>query len=1685
MKKINLLKNMLWAVTGAIVLTWSACYPPYFESIEQPEEAELESSFPVDITVACDQDLSEAGRIVSNIGLQLPDSWDEMTTVLNTNYRLIFGIKLPLGWTVEDNFPFTGADTGIFSYSEPLSIEMNLTYPPGANYYWWMSENPDYLQTSSGAIYFSPVITTGDQPGTYYPEYSLSYWTGSSYFLSGYPSTPGPIYVGLEDTVYVTNLDNSGPGSLRDALSCVGINGVIRFDISLPAVIVLNEELVIERGVHIEGPATGGLWISGGYNGRIFHVQKPGFHLSNIILLHGDAGDGNGGGIYTRNVSGSLTNVKIGHCKANSGGGMYITGNNWELQDVEIEYSTAADNGGGIYNGGSLTLSGVTIRNNQAGNYGGGIYGTSSVVFDPANQCNIYSNSASLGFDLYGGNGSVISLNKFTVAHPNDYFTYPQEQFAGFSIQQCECPQIDQDVYVNPSGSDENTGLSPESPFKTISHALAWIRPNSANPNTIHLAPGTYSPETNGEPYPLYANSHVYLAGQDREATILGGTQTILRCLQDIDFRITGVKLSHTGSSGIYMEGSDVSLDDFILGDANYPQIYSISSTLSLTDGIIRQIEAYGTQIILARQGSNLILENMQIHANLQPVILKIEDSQASLNDCLIENNTATYSNDLISVDGNSHLEMSGTVIRNNNLYNAALAFSGTSTAWFDTDHRSSIHSNGIGKDIRAVNHTGDVIHVVLDTFTVLHPTGYYVFPLNKFTFDILNGMSPQYSQNIYVSPQGSDENTGLTPDDPLRTITRSCMIYYPEVNARDTIFLEAGTYSMESGEQIPIYVAEGLTLYGAGPELTGISGIISNNPIIKIDHSDYAHLKGLTLSGNTYSNGSGLQVSESNVFLDSCIVRANSRGISITGTSEISANGTEISTNGYGIYALDASIACNNLMVKNNNNAGGLYARNATVHVMNSSFLNNTATNGGGIYLYRSEALLENNLITGNSAEIGGGLYIDLLPDQSVTLLNNVIENNQASQWGGGLYISQGSVSLDGTRIRENVAQKGGGICFGNGSGQMPYFSGSTIAYNRAEEGGGIYFSADSDYNLGWDPESRCNILMNSALFSGQDLYSARAGALYPVVVDTFTVINPGNHFAYETGNYVFDILNGYAEAGDIDIYVSPLGNDNNSGFTPEDPVKTITSALFRTSLDTIPPQTIRLAEGVYSPSATGETFPVELMRAMEIIGQGAGITVLDGEFTSRLFSINYAAENYFRHLTMTGGNAGSAYNQAGGAIYCSAGGYLELEGIHLDTNRANQGGAIYASDATVRVKDATITRNYAQYGGFALLTKTELYLQDVVLSENEANGGGAIYFYGNNLLDMDHVSFLNNKAFSGGAIYLYGNFSSRARETILQGNSATSGGGIYASNAHGALQNIYFFGNHAKYGGAIRTVNSTLRLMNICMTGNISERHGSAINSMRSDIVASHLTISDNQSLYEESLLFFTGLSSSDLQPVSLTNCNIWGNAQEEIRLMAVEMTVDHCNIQNGEAAFSFHQNAVLNWEQGNMDTDPMFEGTGEHPYQLSAGSPCIDAGTPDTTGLNLPMWDLLGNYRLWDGDGDGDTIVDIGAYEFGSVGVKTPEFRVSGFGFRVVCYPNPFTVSTTIAFELEKETMVRIEVYNFQGAELGEITNQRFPAGKHRVEWNASGLPAGIYVIRVQTADAVVTKKVIKRH
>ncbi|MFO7614446.1 MAG: alpha-glucosidase C-terminal domain-containing protein, partial [Bacteroidales bacterium] len=49
------------------------------------------------------------------------------------------------------------------------------------------------------------------------------------------------------------------------------------------------------------------------------------------------------------------------------------------------------------------------------------------------------------------------------------------------------------------------------------------------------------------------------------------------------------------------------------------------------------------------------------------------------------------------------------------------------------------------------------------------------------------------------------------------------------------------------------------------------------------------------------------------------------------------------------------------------------------------------------------------------------------------------------------------------------------------------------------------------------------------------------------PIIVDTFTVYNPNDRFAYQLQNYSFDILNAYLEQGDVDLYVRVLETEHD----------------------------------------------------------------------------------------------------------------------------------------------------------------------------------------------------------------------------------------------------------------------------------------------------------------------------------------------------------------------------------------------------------------------------------------------------------------------------------------------------------------------------------------------------------
>jgi len=80
------------------------------------------------------------------------------------------------------------------------------------------------------------------------------------------------------------------------------------------------------------------------------------------------------------------------------------------------------------------------------------------------------------------------------------------------------------------------------------------------------------------------------------------------------------------------------------------------------------------------------------------------------------------------------------------------------------------------------------------------------------------------------------------------------------------------------------------------------------------------------------------------------------------------------------------------------------------------------------------------------------------------------------------------------------------------------------------------------------------------------------------------------------------------------------------------------------------------------------------------------------------------------------------------------------------------------------------------------------------------------------------------------------------------------------------------------------------------------------------------------------------------------------------------------------------------------------------------------------------------------------------------------------------RIISYPNPFSASTTIAYELQYPGTVQITIFNHLGKQL-EVIQQKQSAGKQQVVWNAEGLPGGVYYCVLETTQATQTSKLIK--
>jgi len=94
-----------------------------------------------------------------------------------------------------------------------------------------------------------------------------------------------------------------------------------------------------------------------------------------------------------------------------------------------------------------------------------------------------------------------------------------------------------------------------------------------------------------------------------------------------------------------------------------------------------------------------------------------------------------------------------------------------------------------------------------------------------------------------------------------------------------------------------------------------------------------------------------------------------------------------------------------------------------------------------------------------------------------------------------------------------------------------------------------------------------------------------------------------------------------------------------------------------------------------------------------------------------------------------------------------------------------------------------------------------------------------------------------------------------------------------------------------------------------------------------------------------------------------------------------------------------------------------------------------------------------------------------------------VSDPNVHICRFLQLSPIFPNPFNSSMTISFGLSKLAPTRIGIFDPFGRKIEELLPmQTFNAGRHSVMWNAAGVPAGEYIVRLEAGGSAEARRIV---
>lgn len=643
--------------------------------------------------------------------------------------------------------------------------------------------------------------------------------------------------------------------------------------------------------------------------------------------------------------------------------------------------------------------------------------------------------------------------------------------------------------------------------------------------------------------------------------------------------------------------------------------------------------------------------------------------------------------------------------------------------------------------------------------------------------------------------------------------------------------------------------------------------------------------------------------------------------------------------------------------------------------------------------------------------------------------------------RYGGAIFVSESSFSVVNCRIMYNTAIGGSAIFSYYSPG---YLAGTIVAYNRAIHSTALCVTGNAEPFI-FDPVNRCSIFWNYGALSNDIYFSMSEEMEWQIYLDKFTVpysadyivefVNAMTNSSNTPAPYILEYNSTVITPQFADFYVSPEGDDNNSGLSPDAPLKTIALALLKVKADSLHQQTIHLANGYYGQD---QLFPLNLRSYVSIVGESEAGTIFNSpnvfcilfdsekEVAIRNITFEAVTDNVYMMEDLIWGISRNQYN-----------GYMDKFSITLenlsfrncrpsDYNRDYRlidftyPGSLVMRNITIEDCMGTLAINV---GGGNLIAENIL-IHHFYHPPIGARGGRAM------------ALTLNNPQFEGNDNILTNLQITGCVTNTVDWNICTA---VYICNASfpSSLENYFINATISdNYGTAPRGAGITMG----------TDARATFINSIISNNLRYNFRL-DSERLPSR-LRFLNSLVGPETEP--------------------------------GDSFYNQSPDNIIEWYGTNLSTDPGFYAwSDDNPYTLGQDSPCIDAGTTDFGIFDIPDWyefpsyDLSGNPRIY-----GDQ-VDLGAYEWqGQVDIEDL-LAVPVFSMRN--YPNPFNPTTTISFEIPHDAYVNLEIYNIRGQMVKHLLNTHKAMGKHSVVWDGKDdqgrdCSSGVYYFQLSSSDGI---------